>query len=91
METFIEEKVDAMFQDISQRNQAELFVRNARFLKKGGLGAIAIKTKSISQSMKKEDVLADEKKILASEFDILQILTLEPFEKHHYLILVKKK
>ncbi|MEK6958563.1 MAG: fibrillarin-like rRNA/tRNA 2'-O-methyltransferase [archaeon] len=88
---FIEEKVDAMFQDISQRNQAEIFVKNAKFLKKGGLAAIAIKTKSISQSEKKEDIVLEEKRILESEFEVLQVLSLEPYEKHHYFILMKKK
>lgn len=84
-------KADALFQDISQRNQADIFVRNAVFLKKGGLGAIAIKTKSISQAKNKEKVLEEEKKTLQKEFEILQTINLEPFEKHHYVILVKKK
>ncbi|MFA5125409.1 MAG: fibrillarin-like rRNA/tRNA 2'-O-methyltransferase [archaeon] len=84
-------KIDALFQDISQRNQADIFVRNAQFLKKGALGALALKTKSISQSRKKDDILEGEKKILEREFEIIQAISLEPFEKHHYLILVKKK
>jgi len=84
-------EVDTMFQDIAQRNQAEIFVKNAKFLKKKGLAAIAIKTKSISQSKKKEDVLAEEKKILKQAFDILQVVSLEPYEKSHYLLLLKKK
>jgi len=88
---YFDKKADTMFQDISQRNQADIFVRNAPLLKKDGLGAIAIKTKSISQSKAKEDVLEEEKEILAKEFEILQVVNLEPYEKHHYLILVKKK
>lgn len=88
---YFEEKVDAMFQDISQRNQAEIFVRNAQFLKKGGLGALALKTKSISQSIKKEQILQEEKNKLEKEFEILQVVDIEPFEKEHYLILVRKR
>jgi len=88
---FLEDGIDALFQDVSQRNQAEIFVRNAQFLKVGGLGALSLKTKSISQANKKEDILADEKKLLLEVFDILQVVSLEPFEKHHYLILVRKK
>ncbi len=84
-------KADAMFQDISQRNQADIFIRNAQFLKKGGLGALALKTKSISQSEAKEDILVSEKKVLEKEFEILQTIMLEPYEKHHYLILMRKK
>jgi len=88
---YFDQKADAMFQDISQRNQAEIFVRNAQFLKKGGLGALALKTKSISQSEKKEKILEEEKNKLEKEFDVLQVVDLEPYEKEHYLILVKKK
>ncbi|MFA6268405.1 MAG: fibrillarin-like rRNA/tRNA 2'-O-methyltransferase [archaeon] len=88
---YFAEKVDALFQDISQRNQADIFVRNAQFLKKGGLGALALKTKSISQALTKEEILQGENKILEKEFEILQIINIEPYEKHHYLILVKKK
>jgi len=88
---YFEKKADAIFQDISQRNQADIFVRNAPLLKKGGLGAIAIKTKSISQAKEKADVLSGEIKILEKEFEIIQVVNLEPFEKHHYLVLVKKK
>ncbi len=83
-------QVDALFQDISQRNQAEIFLANAQVLKKKGLGVLSLKTKSISQKNKKE-ILADEKKKLEKVFEIIQIVSLEPFEKEHYLILVKKK
>ena len=88
---YFEEKVDSMFQDISQRNQAEIFIRNSQFLKKGGLGALALKTKSISQSEKKEKILEEEKNKLEKVFEIVQVVDLEPFEKEHYLILVRKK
>ena len=84
-------KVDALFMDISQRNQADIFIRNSQFLKEHHLGALVLKTKSISQSKKNEEVLAEEKKILLREFQILQVVNLAPYEKHHYLILVKKK
>jgi fibrillarin-like pre-rRNA processing protein len=88
---YFETKADAMFQDISQRNQADIFVRNSKFLKKGGLGALALKTKSISQSNLKEDILKSEINILEKEFEILQTILIEPYEKHHYLILMRKK
>jgi len=84
-------KVDTLFQDISQRNQAKIFVRNSELLKKDGLGVLTLKTKSISQSKEKDEVLESEVKILKKTFDILQIIDLEPYEKHHYIILVKKK
>ena len=83
-------KVDVLFQDVSQRNQTEIFIKNSELLKSGGLGALSLKTKSISQKDKKE-ILKDEKNKLEKVFEIVQIVSLEPFEKEHYLILVKKK
>lgn len=88
---YFENKADCMFQDISQRNQADIFVRNAKFLKKGGLAALALKTKSISQSEAKEDILESEVKVLQKEFEIIQTISIEPYEKHHYMILMRKK
>ncbi|MDP6670490.1 MAG: fibrillarin-like rRNA/tRNA 2'-O-methyltransferase, partial [archaeon] len=47
--------VDLLFQDISQKNQAEIFNKNAAlFLSKGKPGLIAIKAKSISQGDPKQ-------------------------------------
>lgn len=88
---FIEEKVDTIFMDVSQRNQIEIFLKNAIFLKKKGYGGISLKTRSISQSKKTSEILNEEKKKLEKDFFIEQIIKLEPFEKEHYFILVKKK
>ncbi|MDD3159759.1 MAG: fibrillarin-like rRNA/tRNA 2'-O-methyltransferase [Candidatus ainarchaeum sp.] len=88
---YLEDGVDALFQDVSQKDQTEIFLKNAVFLKKNCLGALSLKTLSISQSEKKEKILENEKKKLESVFEILQIVNLEPFETGHYLILVKKR
>lgn len=90
-EEYLEDRVDSLFQDISQRNQTEIFVKNSKFLKKEGLGALSLKTRSISQNKKESEILEIEKNKLNGVFDILQVINLEPFEKSHYLILVKKK
>jgi fibrillarin-like pre-rRNA processing protein len=84
-------EMDVLFQDVSQRNQTEIFLRNAFMLKTDSYGALTIKTKSISQTEKKEDILAKELEKLSDEFKINQIITLDPYEKDHYLILMKKK
>jgi fibrillarin-like pre-rRNA processing protein len=84
------EHIDVLFQDVSQRNQTEIFISNARFLKKDSFGALSLKTKSISQQSK-EKTLEEEKKKLSSTFEIVQVVSLEPFEKEHYLLLVKKR
>jgi fibrillarin-like pre-rRNA processing protein len=89
-EEFIEDSVDALFADVSQRNQTEIFIKNSKFLKKGGLGALSLKTKSISQTKKVSDILEEEKKKLENVFNILEVINIEPYEKSHYLIMVEK-
>ena len=88
---YLDEGVDVLFQDVSQRNQTEIFLKNAVFLKKGSFGALSLKTKSISQSKGKKQILEEETAKLEYTFEIEQIVNLEPFEKEHYLILVRKK
>jgi fibrillarin-like pre-rRNA processing protein len=46
-------KVDLLYQDISQRNQSEIFIKNAKtYLKKNGLGILMVKARSIDVSLK---------------------------------------
>ncbi|MDD5162944.1 MAG: fibrillarin-like rRNA/tRNA 2'-O-methyltransferase [Candidatus ainarchaeum sp.] len=95
-ETYAEEleetKIELLYQDISQKNQAEIFNKNAElFLKKGKFGIIVIKAKSISQSEKPEKIFAEEKKELEKQFNVLQQVNLAPFEKHHCIFLCEKK
>jgi fibrillarin-like pre-rRNA processing protein len=88
---YFEDGIDVLFQDVSQRNQTEIFLKNSVFLKPGSYGALSLKTKSISQSKSKKQILEEETKKLEDTFSIEQIISLEPFEKEHYLILVRKK
>jgi len=84
--------IDLLYQDISQKNQAEIFNKNAElFLHKGKFGLITIKAKSISQFLNPEKVFAQEKKTLEKQFKILQQVNLAPFEKHHCMFLCEKK
>jgi fibrillarin-like pre-rRNA processing protein len=88
---YLEDGVDVIFQDVSQKDQSEIFLKNSVFLKKNCLAALSLKTLSISQTQKKEEILENEKKKLENVFEIKQIVNLEPFETGHYLILVKKR
>ncbi|MFQ5620240.1 MAG: fibrillarin-like rRNA/tRNA 2'-O-methyltransferase [Candidatus Nanoarchaeia archaeon] len=94
-ETFkklIPKEVDWIFQDIAQRQQAEIFLKNVKqFLKKGGLACIAIKARSVDVSKKPRLVFKDVRKLLEKEVVITDYRTLDPFEKDHAFFTVKKK
>ncbi len=84
--------IDLLFQDISQRNQAEIFVKNAQqFLPKGKFGMISIKARSISSTESPAKVFEEEIEKLKGTFEIIQTVKLAPFEKDHWLVYCKKK
>ena len=52
-------KCDFIYQDIAQREQVKIFLKNAgMFVKQGGSGVIAIKSRSIDVSMPSERVIS---------------------------------
>lgn len=83
--------VDVIFEDVAHPEQAEMMVKNARFLKKGGYGMIAIKSQSIDVTKKPSEVYEDVEKELADAFDVEERINLEPYEMGHLFLLIRKK
>jgi len=82
--------VDLVYQDISQRNQAEIFIKNVeRYLKENGQGVLMVKARSIDVSLKPrkayEFVASDLKK---NGFKIVNMIDLSPYEKDHAAIVI---
>jgi len=85
-------KVDVVYQDISQRNQAEIFLKNCRqFLKKGGFGILAVKARSVDVTKKPVEIFKIAKEELEKEMEIVDSRVLEPFEKDHMLFVCRNK
>ena len=85
-------KIDVLYQDVSQKNQAEIFLKNSGcFLHKGAQGLLAIKAKSISQEKKVEEIFEQETAKLEEQFKVKQVINLKPFEKDHVMVLCEKK
>ena len=82
--------VDIVYQDISQRNQAEIFIDNIkRYLKKNGFGILMVKARSIDVSLeprKAFDLVCS--KLENNDFKILDKINLTPYEKDHIAIII---
>jgi fibrillarin-like pre-rRNA processing protein len=86
------ERVDVLFQDIAQRNQAEIFIKNcAVYLKGSGLGLLVVKSRSIDVTRRPNDVFREVEQELSKKFRITGKSRLEPYEQDHMLFVVKKK
>ena len=84
-------EVDFLYQDIAQREQAKIAIRNAElFLKKDGILVLIIKAKSIDSIKKTKNVFETEIKKLEGIFKIMQLFDLEPFHKDHMAVVAQK-
>lgn len=84
-------KVDIIFEDVAQPSQAKILIGNAKaFLKSSGYGMISVKSRSIDVTKEPEDVFKEVGRELASYFEVIERLSLEPYEKDHTLFVVRK-
>jgi len=84
-------KVDVIFEDVAQPTQAKILVDNAKaYLKSGGYGMISIKSRSIDVTKEPEKVFREVEKELGEYFEVVERISLEPYEKDHALIVVRK-
>jgi fibrillarin-like pre-rRNA processing protein len=83
------EEVDLIYQDVAQPRQAEILKRNSIYLRRGGHAMIAIKARSIDAVRPPEEIFSREIARLKKDFEVLQVVNLEPYEKDHSFILLK--
>lgn len=85
-------EVDMVFQDISQSDQAEIFIKNCdKFLKNDGIGLLAVKARSISTSRDKDEIFDEVREKIQKEFEVVEETELDPYEKEHLFMRIKKK
>lgn len=85
-------KCDFLYQDVAQRDQVEIFIKNSnQFLKNGGYGALAIKTKSVDVSKPSRFVIEQTINALKRNFVVIESIDLYPYQRDHALIIVRKK
>jgi len=80
-------KADFLYQDVSQREQAEIFLRNARqYLKKRGYGMLAVKARSVSSTKSASRIFDETCEKVGKDFEIIQRIGLKPYDKFHEII-----
>lgn len=89
---FITSKVDDIYCDIAQSEQARVLADNAdAFLKEGGWLLLAVKSQSIDVSKPPSEVYQMEAKVLRKRgFKVEQVVDLEPYDKAHAMIIAQK-
>lgn len=84
--------IDILYQDVSQKEQLKLFLMNSRvFLKKGGLGVLMLKSRSVDVTARPCDVYEEVSKGLKENcLNIEVFVELDPFSVDHAAFVVRK-
>jgi len=88
---FINKKVDDIYCDIAQPEQAKILADNAAsFLKKTGWIMLAVKAQSIDVTKEPSEIYDQEIRVLEHRgFCIEEIIHLEPYDKAHAMIIAR--
>ena len=83
--------VDVIYQDIAQKNQVDILLKNINmFLKKDGYAIIAVKARSIDVTKHPKQLFKEVRERLEKELIIVDYRTLEPYQRDHCLLICKK-
>ncbi len=84
--------VDVLYQDVAQKNQVEIFLKNTDlFLKNGGYALLAVKARSIDVTKQPRQIFKEVKAQLEKNLTIIDYRELEPFQKDHCMFICRKQ
>jgi len=84
-------EVDVLYQDVSQRDQVGIFLKNAALLARGGWGFLMVKARSVDVGAAPKAVYQSAVEALrGTGLRVLEVVLLEPFEKDHAAVIVRK-
>jgi len=85
------EEVDVIYQDVAQPDQTDILLANVKaFLREGGHAMLALKARSIDVTKEPREIFRDETEKLGKEMEIVDAKILEPYEKDHAMLVLRK-
>ncbi len=83
--------VDVIYQDVAQPDQTEILLANVKaFLRKGGYAMLSLKARSIDVTKEPREIFRNEMDKLEKEMEIVDAKTLDPYEKDHAMLVLRK-
>ncbi len=86
---FFIDRVDMIYQDIAQRNQAQIFNSNAAAFPEALDAILVLKLRAISSKGRERDILQEEISKIEG-FRVLETVDLSPFSKSNYMLRMKR-
>jgi fibrillarin-like pre-rRNA processing protein len=86
------EKVDLIYQDIAQRDQAAILLANTLFLKSGGAAVLMLKSRSVDVRRPLSEIMAEtEVRLTEGGLSLEDAVPLSPYYPDHAALLGKKQ
>ncbi|OYT53267.1 MAG: fibrillarin [Candidatus Altiarchaeales archaeon ex4484_2] len=82
--------VDVIYQDVAQKNQSEILLKNAEYFRPEH-ALLLIKARSINAVESPKKVFRKEINQLKNDFTVLETIDLRPYDKDHVLVNLKRK
>ena len=83
--------VDVIYQDVAQKNQIEIFLKNINmFLKDDGYALLALKARSIDVTKQPKQIFREAREKLEKTMSVIDCRELEPFQKDHCTFVCRK-
>ncbi len=87
--SFFLDNVGVVYQDISQRNQVQIFNNNSEHLSTAREAILVLKIRAISSRKSEKQILNESLEDIKS-YRIKEVVNLKPFHKSHYLIYMNR-
>lgn len=85
-------QADIVYQDLAQRNQTDIFLKNCKvFLKKEGFGILCLKARSVDVTKKPKQIFKQVRLELEKHMTVVDYRELDPYEKDHAFFVCKKR
>ncbi len=88
---YLVDKVDVLYQDVAQPNQAEIATRNAEYFLDRGMLLMMCKLKSISSTLPRREIIAQQRGVLAAAFKIRDTVNLAPSFSQHVCFVAERR
>jgi len=83
------ERPEVLYQDISQRDQVDIFLKNMQFYEPKW-GYLMLKTRTIDVRKKPREILKEKAKEIGEFYSIEEIINISKYQKDHYAIVVRR-
>jgi fibrillarin-like pre-rRNA processing protein len=83
-------RVDVVYQDVAQRDQAGILLRNLSMLRHGGVALLMLKARSVDISRRPQEIYQEVARALQDRgLDLMDLIDLAPLEKDHAALLLR--